>query len=474
MNKPIVGLFGLVVLLFGLLIVFTSRWTVFEAEALRENTANRRLLLAEERIRRGRITARSGRVLARSRSLPGERFVRTYPTGDVFAHAVGYSYTTTGRAGLEREYNDPLTGRRTELIGVVDSLLGEDRVGDRLATSLNPEGQRVALEGLAGRPGAVVALDVSTGEVLVMASTPSFDPDRVDTPATFAELNRDSSAPLLNRATQGLYPPGSTMKVVTAAAALDTGAYTPTSTVDGRNGKIVSGVPLNNFGGASYGFITLTDALTQSVNTVWAEVGVELGRDTMQDYMERFGFYADPPLDYPDAQMTPSGVRKERGTLVPPTSRRVDLGRMAIGQGDLFATPLQMASVAQTVANGGARLEPHLGRRIIDPDGRTVDEIEVKVAERVMSEDSASALASMMTRVVEEGTGTAAALEGIDVAGKTGTAEIDIARRINYPWFIGFTPDVAIAVALERIPGGTGGTVAAPIASAVLETLGGR
>jgi len=268
MNKPIVGLFGLVILLFGLLVAFTSRWTVFEAEALREKTANRRQLLAEERIRRGRISTRDGRAVARSARLPGDRFVRRYPAGDVFAHAIGYSYTTIGRAGIEREYNDQLTGRRTELIGVVDSLLGEDRLGDRLATALHSEGQRVALEGLAGRPGAVVALDVSTGEVLVMASTPSFDPNGVDRPATFAELNRDPGAPLLNRATQGLYPPGSTMKVVTAAAALDSGRYTPNSTVDGRNGKIISGVPLNNYGGASCGAISLTDALTQSVNTV--------------------------------------------------------------------------------------------------------------------------------------------------------------------------------------------------------------
>jgi penicillin-binding protein A len=313
--------------------------------------------------------------------------------------------------------------------------------------------------------------------VLVMAASPSYDPNDVDRPETFRALNRDEDAPLLNRATQGLYPPGSTMKVVTAAAALDSGRYTPGSTVSGENGKVISGVPLNNFGSASYGQITLTDALTNSVNTVWAEVGVSLGRRRMQEYMERFGFYADPELDYPADEMVPSGVYKPDAdgtgrTLVPATSRRVDIGRMAIGQGDLLTTPLQMAMVAQTVANGGMRMEPRLVRRVVDPDGRTVDEPEPQEAGRVISEASASALASMMRNVVEEGTGTAAALQGIEVAGKTGTAELNIPLRINQPWFIGFTPEVAVAVTVERVQAGAGGTVAAPIARDVLEALG--
>jgi len=187
--------------------------------------------------------------------------------------------------------------------------------------------------------------------------------------------------------------------------------------------------------------------------------------------MERFGFYADPPLDYPDQQMTPSGVRKD-GRLVPVTRRVVDVGRVAIGQGDLFATPLQMAEVAATIANGGVRMEPHITQKIVDPDGRTQDEIEPKRAERVMDPDTARALTGMMKQVVKEGTGTAAALQGVELAGKTGTAEINIEQKINDPWFIGFTNDFAIAVVLERVQGGQGGVVAAPIAKRVLEALG--
>jgi penicillin-binding protein A len=462
-----------VILLFALLVAFTSRWTVFEAEALRENALNKRELLEEQKIRRGTIRSADGDVLARSVRRPGDIFTRRYPTGALFAHAVGYSYTSIGRAGLERSRNDELTGQRTELITALESILGRSDEGDDVNTTLNAEAQQAAADALeaSGHKGALVALDVDTGGVLAMASNPSYDPNGLGDPATFRRLNRDeANAPLVNRATQNGYPPGSTMKVVTAAAALDSGRYRPDSTVSGENGKVISGVPLNNFGGESFGDIDLTFALTNSVNTVWAEVGETLGGSTMQRYMERFGFYAEPPMDYPDEQMSASGVRKD-GRLVPMTSDRVDVGRVAIGQGDLFATPLQMASVAQTIGNGGVRLKPHIMAKAIDPDGRTVEEVEPDEAQQVISRQTASELTAMMKQVVREGTGTAAALEGVEVAGKTGTAELNL-TGLNQPWFMCFTPEVAVAVTLERVQGGTGGTTAAPIARTVLQALG--
>jgi peptidoglycan glycosyltransferase len=475
MNPPVIRIFGVVLLLFGILVFSTSWWTVFGAEGLRNNPNNRRALLEEQKIKRGRIFAADRRTLARPVPAPNDTWTRRWPTGRLFAHSVGYSYTQFGRAGLERYYNDQLIGRRTELVGVVDSLLGSDDVGDDLQTTLDPQAQQVAYAGLAGRKGAVVALDVKTGRVLVMASEPSFDPNDLDKGDTFQRLSTDNqNSPLLNRATQGTYPPGSTMKTVTATAALDSGKYTPQSRVSGKNGKVISGVPLNNFGSENFGDIDLTTALTNSVNTVWAEVGVKVGRKTMTDYMRRYGFFTDPPADYPGDQMVPSGVHVGRRTNLTPNNPRVDVGRVAIGQGGLEVTPLQMASVAQTIANGGIRMEPRLGRRVIDPDGRTVDDIGPAEATRVMSTQTANELTAMMKQVVKEGTGTAAALQGVEVAGKTGTAELDIARRINQPWFIGFTSRVAVAVTVERVQGGTGGVVAAPIAKKVLEALGSR
>ena len=458
MNAPIVRLFGLVLVLFAVLVAFTSRWTVFEAEALRENPNNRRVLFEEERIKRGIIKAADGQVLAANRALSGDRFARRYPTGELFSHPVGFTSLDRGRIGLEEFYNDELTGRRSDPIGALERLLGPRDVGDDLRTALSTEGQEAAYAGLGGRPGAVVALDVETGAVRVLAATPTFDPTDPANAKTF------------NRATQGRFPPGSTMKVVTAAAALDSGKYDPDSRVSGENGKEISGTPLDNFGGEDFGDISLTEALTNSVNTVWATVAEDLGKETMAEYMRKFGFYADPPMDYPDEQMLPSGEVGGRGRLLAPTSDQVDVGRMAIGQDKLLVTPLQMATVAQTVANGGMRMEPRLVEKVLDPDGRTIDEPTPQEAERVMSEDNANALAGMMQDVVEQGTGTAAQLEGVQVSGKTGTAEVG--DGTDDLWFIGFTDRFAVCAMLERQTGGTGGENAAPIAAQVLKALG--
>ena len=471
MNAPIVRLYALFALLFGVLVVATSWWSVFKAKELRENTANRRPLLAEERIKRGTIRSADGKVLARSVPIDKDRYGRRYPTGDLFSHAIGYSFTSIGRSGLEQFRNDPLSGRRTELVGAVDSLLGERGVGDSIRTTLNSRAQEAAVQGLAGRKGAVVALDPDNGAVLALVSTPSYDPNGLDDGNTFRRLSSDErNSPIVNRATQAGYPPGSTFKVVTAAAALDSGRYSPESTVSGQNGKRISGVPLNNFGNQDFGQVDLTTALTKSVNTAWAEVGERLGKGRMGEYMTKFGFYAQPPIDLPSNQLLASGERF-RGKLLSPESRRIDVGRMAIGQDKLLVTPLQMATVAATVANDGVRMKPHITQKIVDPDGRTQDEIEGERAERVMSSETAGALTAMMRNVVREGTGTAAALEGVELAGKTGTAEIDVQRRINDAWFIGFTDEFAVAVVLERIQG-TGGVDAAPIAKRVLEALG--
>lgn len=461
MNASIGRLFILVLLLFAVLIFASSWWTVFGSEGLRDNTYNRRELLAEQLIKRGVIRADDGKVLARSPALSGKRFGRRYPTGPLFAHAVGCTSLDRGRSGLEDYYNDPLTGRATNAIDAVSRLLGPSKVGDDLRTSLSSNAQQTATDGLSSLPqrGAVVAMELKTGAVKVLVSKPSFDP------------NDDNCGANRNVSTQDRFPPGSTMKVVTAAAALDSGKYQPTSTVSGKNGKEISGTPLENFGGEDFGDIDLKTALTNSVNTVWASVAEDLGKETMAEYMEKFGFYADPPMDYPDNQMIPSGVNKGGRRLVKPTSDRVDIGRVGIGQGDVEATALQMASVAQTVGNGGVRMEPRLVAKVVDPDGRTVDSPTPKEAQRVISEKAAGELSDMMRNVVEQGTGTAARLEGVDVSGKTGTAEVNN-NDLNDAWFIGFTDRFAVAVVVERVQGGTGGEVAAPIAAKVLKALG--
>jgi peptidoglycan glycosyltransferase len=473
MNAPIARLFGVFLVLFAVLIGFTSNWTVFGAQKLKHNPKNRRELLEAQRVRRGAIRAADGTVLARSVRQPDRTYSRRYPAGGLFSPELGYSYTRLGRAGLESTYDDELTGRHTELGSLLERLTGTARAGDDVRTTLDPAAQRVALAQLHGRKGSVVALDPTTGAVRVMASVPSYDPNDLRSASRFSALERAPDAPLLNRATQAGYPPGSTFKVVTAIAAIDSGRYTPDSRISGRNNKVISGVPLRNFGNEDFGDITLTDALTHSVNTVFGEVGEKLGKRTMRTYMERLGFDSQVAVDLPSGERAASGERV-RGHIVSPTSGSVDVGRMAIGQDKLTVTPLQMAMVASAVANGGRLMRPHLVDRVVDRDGRTVKRVAPHQLARVMSERSAAAVGQMMTRVVQEGTGTASALQGIDVGGKTGTAEVDRPCGPNQLWFIAFAPAahprVAVAVTVE-CGAGTGGTVAAPIAKAVMESL---
>jgi penicillin-binding protein A len=473
MNTPITRLYVVVLLLFGVLVVGTSWNTVFRAEELRDKPQNRRALLEQQRIRRGVIRDDNGGLLARSVRHADDTFSRTYPENGLFSHAVGYSFTRYGRAGTEQYRNNALTGTTNELGTIFDRLSGSEPEGDDVITTLDPDAQRVALQGLNGRKGAVVALDPQTGAIKVMASVPGYNPNDLAEPGRFTQLNRDPNAPLLNRNTQAGYPPGSTFKVVTAIAAIDSGKFTPDSTVSGRNLKPISGVPLRNFDNESFGDITLTDALTHSVNTVWASVGEELGKPTMAKYMNRLGFDEQVQVDLPSDERRASG-EFSGGRLIRPTSPRVDVGRMAIGQDKLNVTPLQMAMVASAVANGGKLMKPHITDRIVDRDGRTVDRIQPREMSQVMSGESAGQVADMMGKVVEEGTGTAAALEGISVGGKTGTAEVDRPCGPNQVWFIAFAPrhnpKVAIATTVE-CSSGTGGDTAAPIAKQVMQEL---
>lgn len=473
MNAQIVKLFGFILALFILLLGFTSYWSVFDAGNLKANAENRRALLAEQRIQRGDIRSVDGEVIAKSDPVGtgnSRIWVRKYPAGSLFGNPVGYSYTERGRVGTELAHNDELIGNKTEFLSILDELSGHRQRGDTLISSLDSGVQLAASEGLAGRAGAVVAMVPSTGQIRAMVSTPEYDPNLV--PDDYSSLNSDPGAPLFNRATQSGYPPGSTMKVVTATAALDTGKFEPSSVLDGSSPQVIGGVPLSNSQGEQFGQIDLTTALTFSVNTVWAQVGQRLGAGTMLDYMRRYGFETKPNIDYPSFQLTASGVYEGRELL--DSADAIDVGRVAIGQERLLVTPLQMAQVAATVANRGKRMCPRLWARVIDVDQR-VDRLDPETCAKVMDRRTARQLTEMMKDVVSEGTGTAAALYGVDVAGKTGTAEVGGRPGCSAPnqaWFIGFAPaddpEIAVAVTVECTTG-YGGDVAAPIAAQVMQ-----
>jgi penicillin-binding protein A len=478
-NAQIRQLYGLFALLFAVLVGFTSYWAVVDAEGLEENRFNRRALIEEQTIPRGLIFASDGRtVLARNRARQrGETriFTREYPTGGTYAHPVGYSFIENGRRGLELSRNDDLAGEEDEFETIFSGLEGRDREGFDVVTNLDVAGTRAAIAGLAGRKGGVVAIEPQTGKVRVMVSIPEYDPNLI--PQQSQQIFRDPNQPDLNRATEERYAPGSTFKVVTAAAALDSGKVSPESVIDGSSPIEVSGVPLENSGGQSFGPISFTDALTNSVNTVFAQVGESIGRGTLVEYMRRFGFYERPELDYPEDQLIPSGILNADGDFV---DDGFDVGRVAIGQGgaegQILTTPLQMALVAAAIGNDGRLMQPRLTDRVVRKDGRVKERIQPDLQSQVMKPGTAEQLAAMMSRVVEEGTGTAAALGGVDVAGKTGTAEVGEFREFTQPWFICFAPvenpRLAVAVTVERQPAGSqGGTVAAPIARSVLQAV---
>src|SRR3954468_10351945 len=464
-----------ILLLFAALVGFTSYWAVFDSNTLKDETANRRPLIEEQQVKRGFIKTADGVTIAESHPEGGGAhpvYVRDYPQGTTFGNPVGYSFVQSGQTGIERSENATLAGERNEFSSLLDEIRGVPQEGDNITLTINSHLQQVATQalqssisqfGVDSPGGAAVALDPSTGAVKAMVSLPGYDPNSAEDPSVLEQLNSNGSgSPLFNRATQSTYPPGSTMKVVTAAAALDSREFTPGSVLSGRSPQTIGGVPLFNAGGEEFGDIDMTTALTHSVNTYFAQVGEQLGTDTMVEYMKRFGFYSDPELDYPDGQMAPSGPYNSDGHLV---TSDFDVGRVAIGQGgeegqDL-TTPLQMAEVAATVANGGELMQPTFLEKVTDPDGRVTQSLTPHVQSTAISPQTAAELTTMMTNVTSDPEGTAAALSvtgpngDVTFAGKTGTAEIgNPADGVNQPWFIAFAPaqdpQVAVAATIER------------------------
>ncbi|MEO6867681.1 MAG: penicillin-binding protein 2 [Gaiellales bacterium] len=453
-------------------------WQVIVAGELRQKDENNQTAYYEQRVQRGFISTRDGVRLAGRTATTGSNgdkiWTRRYAKGNLAAHVLGYDTRGHSRAGIERAMNDSLTGSTRDLGAVVGLLDGDEAaIGDDVVLTINAGAQEVAERALQGKVGAIVAIEPSTGRVLTMASAPTFDP--MDVMRDFDAVAANEGA-LFNRATQASYPPGSTFKVVTAAAALEDG-LSPDHTFKGGSEFKTTGGAIRNFAGASYGPHDLTTALTKSINVSFAELGVQLGDTKLRDQMERFGFFSKPPLyGLPGAEVRASGMTGTDGKPLPATMG-FDEARTAIGQDKLTVTPLQMALVTAAIANKGIVPEPTLIEKVQRAGGgATVERLRTKPWRTAISPETARELGAMMENVVREGSGTQAALQGIDVAGKTGTADTPSG---NLVWFIAYAPanrpKVAIAVAVERQSSGmTGGDVAAPIARSVIEALLGR
>ena len=488
MNRQIARL-GLVgVALVAALIVATTYWQTWASAGLADRQDNEIQRVAQFSIKRGLIRASDGTVLASNRikKVGGQKlYLRRYPQGGLFSHVVGYSTQSRSRAGLESSMNDYLTGANRNLDTVLkttlDRIRGATITGNDLWLTMRPGPQRLATRELAGKCGSVVALDPRTGKVLVMASRPTYDPNLVE--KDFNRINNiraacRPAAPLLNRATDGLYTPGSTFKVVTASAALDSGRFTPQSRFFDPGYCIEYGKQVRNAGNPeapeTFGSVDLITGLEHSINSVFCNIGKAIGAGKILGYAKRYGFYEDPPLETPANERSPSGLYKN-GELFRPADPRtqVDPGRLAFGQERMLATPLQMAMVAAGVGNKGVVMEPFVVDRITNPNGGVVTRTKPRKLRRAVSRQTAQELTQMMEGAVQSGTGTAAQIPGVPVAGKTGTAETGIPGRYT-SWFISFAPAnaprVAVAVVLQDQTG-FGGQVAAPIAKDVMQAI---
>jgi peptidoglycan glycosyltransferase len=485
MNGAISRLAVFALALIGALILATTYWQAWAAPGLADRRENAIQRVAQFTIERGKIYAGDGKTLFatnKARKVNGQTlYFRRYPTGGLAAHVVGYSTQVRSRAGLEQSMNDFLTGSNANLTTVVDTgvdkLLGRHVVGNNVVTTLDVRAQQVALRALGDNCGSVVAIEPTTGRVIVMANHPTYDPNLVE--GRYKEIGRIRAhcpvpAPLLNRATAGSFVPGSTFKVVTASAALESGRYTMETRKTDPGYCIEYGKHVNNYDTTRpFGSITLFQAIQYSVNSFFCEIGKELGPGPIIQEMKDYGFYSLPPLETPADERRISGLYHNGRLFEPRSAADVDPGRLAFGQTELQVTPQQMAMVASAVANRGVLMEPYVVDRILSPKGKVVTRTRQHVLGRTLSPHNAQVLSLAMEAVVRAGTGVAAQIPGVRVAGKTGTAETGRAGR-NQTAFIAFAPvgapKVAIAVMLENQTG-VGGTTAAPIAKQVMQAI---
>jgi penicillin-binding protein A len=485
-NRAIARVGTVVIVLMLLLVAQLTYLQVIDAKQLADDPRNTRTYLKDFTRPRGEIISADGKILAKSVPSKDEyELQRVYPYGELFAQTVGYQSVVVGSAGVEKEYSAVLSGRDRSKLRLKDLgnlLLGKEQTGN-VVLSLRTDVQLVAKAALGNQQGSVVVMDPKTGALIAMYSNPSFDPTPLAghrpkvVQAYWESLQPDSpDTTLLPRAYRQRYPPGSTFKIATTAAALDTGIATPDTQfpVVRSYTPPQAGRAIQNFGGSSCGG-TLEESFVKSCNATFAQLGFELG-EQFPPQLSGFGIYDAPPLDLSPGAAISSGPIPGSFDLNKP-----QFALAGIGQGNVATTPLQMALVAAAVANGGVVMSPHVAAEIRDDEGKNLSTIEPKPWKTAMPITTAATIRDFMVQVVQRGTGTSAQIAGVSVAGKTGTAQTcDTCQP--HAWFVSFAPaeapQYAVAVIVER--GGsmgseaTGGRVAAPIAAAVLKYLLGK
>ncbi|SPT54382.1 Penicillin-binding protein A [Actinomyces bovis] len=502
LNKSVHRLQALAVVLFVTLCVglssvqFFARPSLWEKGSpsalgsnndLRQDPRNPRILIERYSRPRGSIVARGsdGATVTLASSTKDENgyYTRSYADGPLYSHVTGYiSMTQQASTGLEQTEDSVLTGRAQSLwwSRLRDAIRNQNQRGGSIETTIDPKIQKAAQEALGNRSGSVVAMDPRTGAILALVSTPTFDPNPLASLNSSTALDASKSlaaqsgAPLVNRALNGQYAPGSTFKILTAAAGIRSGKVKPDTQVSAPDRITLPGTnhQMENYAGESCGngVVSLSYAFARSCNTPFAQLGMDVGEKSLRAEAEAWGFNSQVsvPLHVTDSVYTPNGDDQARTALA------------GIGQGGVTSTPLMMAMVAATVANQGQQMQPHLISRVLDQRLNTVQKTQPQVLRTPISKDTAKSLSTMMQQVVGSGTGTTAQVAGVTVAGKTGTAESDSQQAGDGPttWFIGFAgtdiakPTIALAVVLDSGPQtnhGTGGSLAGPIAAQVID-----
>lgn len=481
MNKELKRVSVVVLAMFIALLASSTYITGIQADSLKSDSRNTRAILQSYSAQRGAILV-DGQAVAESKPVDDQyKFLRTYSDGDLYSPVTGYYTLGEGSTGIESALNKQLSGTsNSQFFDKLNSLLtGKDPEGASVNTTIDATVQKVAYDALGDNTGSVVAIEPSTGKILAMVSKGSYDPnalashDRASVLKAYDSLINDSTQPLINRAIQGnLYFPGSTFKLVVAAAAFESGSYTKDSKLDNPASLKLPGSTfrITNAEGGSCGGgskVTIETALIDSCNIPFAELGAKLGYDRINDMAKAFGF--DTAFEIP--QTTAKSV-------FPETSDTATLMLQSFGQGSVRESPLQVAMITAAIANGGQEMTPTLIDNIVNPDLSTLQDFQADEFGQPISAETASTLTELMTEVVTKGTGTNARIDGVDVAGKTGTAENGTGDPYTL-WFTGFAPAndprVAVAVVVGNGGGqgqsGVGNSIAAPIAKQVMEAV---
>ena len=491
MNKPIRNVAVVCLALFIALLVNANFVQFVQADSLNDKNGNKRVINEEFSRDRGAILV-DGKPVAESVPIKDEyKYQREYPEGSLYAPLTGYFSYIYGRSAIENSYNRVLSGSDDRLFvnRVVDLVSNKQPKGGSVELTIDPLAQKAAAEGLErlgkGTKGAVAAIDPKTGAVLAMVTQPSYNPNRLaghdfaEVQQAWADLNADEDRPMDNRATQQILPPGSTFKLVTAAAALENGV------VDGIDDKIKAGAQLTFGGGISYTLpnegggncggnrITLERALNVSCNVAFGALALDIGQEKLADQAAKFGFGSDP---LSGIAMSPSRFTSADATLEEP-----QLAQSGIGQFEVAATPLQMAMVGAGIANDGTVMKPYVVDTVRAPNLRVLEKTQPESFSEAVSADTARKLQDMMVSTVEVGTATSAQIPGVEVGAKTGTAQ-STEDRPPYAWFVSYAKDgddeVAVAVLVESSDTArseiAGGRLAGPIAKSVMEAVLGK